>query len=58
VRLDGANLTALSDAERARLRLTTFGFVFQPFHLVSVLSAVENVAVPMEALGVSTRQRV
>ncbi len=57
VRLDGVDLTALSDAERARLRLTTFGFVFQRFHLVSVLSAVENVAVPMEALGIDAAER-
>jgi ABC-type lipoprotein export system ATPase subunit len=57
VLLDGRDLGGLSDGERTRLRLTTFGFVFQRFHLVAVLTAAENVAVPMEALGVPAEQR-
>jgi ABC-type lipoprotein export system ATPase subunit len=57
VLLDGLDLATLADDQRTRLRLTTFGFVFQRFHLVSVLTAVENVAVPLEALGVDAQGR-
>src|SRR5689334_22287114 len=39
VTLDGQDLDALTDAERTRLRLETFGFVFQRFHLLNDLSA-------------------
>lgn len=57
VALDGRDLGALSDAERTRLRLHTIGFVFQRFHLLRDLTAIENVALPMEAHGepVATR---
>jgi putative ABC transport system ATP-binding protein len=55
--VDGLALDALSDAERARVRLTRIGFVFQRFHLISTLTAAENVAMPMEALGVPAEQR-
>jgi putative ABC transport system ATP-binding protein len=53
VALDGRDLGGLSDAERAELRLRTLGFVFQRFHLLSGLTALENVALPMEAAGLS-----
>ena len=55
--LDGQPLERLSDAERTRLRLTQIGFVFQRFHLISTLTAAENVAMPMEALGVGPDER-
>jgi putative ABC transport system ATP-binding protein len=55
--LDGAPLDALSDAERTRLRLLTLGFVFQRFHLLPGMSAIENVALPMEAAGVPADER-
>src|SRR5207249_1593213 len=48
---------ALSDDERTRLRLTMIGFVFQRFHLLSGLNAMEQVALPMEAAGVSPNDR-
>ena len=57
VLLDDRDLGPLSDGQRTRLRLTNFGFVFQRFHLVSVLTAIENVAVPLEALGVGADER-
>ena len=47
VRVEGADLSELSGAARARLRLETLGFVFQHFHLVPVLSAAENVELPL-----------
>src|SRR5712692_4019969 len=52
VELDGRDVNALSDAERTTLRLRTLGFVFQRFHLLHDLTAIENVALPLEAAGV------
>jgi putative ABC transport system ATP-binding protein len=57
VELDGRDLGRLSDAERTRLRLETIGFVFQRFHLLGDLTAIENVALPMEAAGLGVRER-
>ncbi|MCS7002233.1 MAG: ABC transporter ATP-binding protein [Dehalococcoidia bacterium] len=55
--LDGVDVSRLSDGERAWTRLTRLGFVFQQFHLVSLFTAVENVAMPMEAVGVPADER-
>jgi putative ABC transport system ATP-binding protein len=55
--LDGRDLNRLTNGERAGLRLRTIGFVFQRFHLLPALSAVENVALPMEAAGVAPAER-
>ncbi|MBI4491299.1 MAG: ABC transporter ATP-binding protein [Chloroflexi bacterium] len=57
VALDGRDLEALADEERTRLRLHTLGFVFQRFHLLPGLSAIENVALPLEAAGVPAAER-
>jgi ABC-type lipoprotein export system ATPase subunit len=57
VALDGRDLAELSDEERTRLRLHTLGFVFQRFHLLRGLSAIENVALPLEAAGVAVHER-
>jgi putative ABC transport system ATP-binding protein len=57
VLLNGVDLADLSDEDRSRLRLHTLGFVFQRFHLLNDLTALENVALPMEAAGVSTGKR-
>src|SRR5262249_13242132 len=45
------------DAERTRIRLRTLGFVFQRFHLLHDLTAIENVALPLEAAGVPFTER-
>ncbi len=50
--LDGHDLTALSENERARLRGEKVGFVFQSFQLIPTLTARENVQVPLELQGV------
>jgi len=55
VLLDGFNLTALSEDERAEFRSRNVGFVFQTFHLIPTLTALENVLVPLELAGVSPR---
>jgi len=57
VTLDGQVIGALSESERADLRLKRFGFVFQSFNLVSVLDAVSNVALPMALAGVPRAER-
>lgn len=51
VRFNGQDVAGWSDDERARLRLHTLGFIFQRFHLLSQLSAIENVTLPLEAAG-------
>ena len=49
--LAGAELTALDEDDRARLRAERVGFVFQSFHLVPALTALENVMLPLELRG-------
>lgn len=49
--LDGAELTALDEDGRAELRARRVGFVFQSFHLIASLTAVENVMLPLELAG-------
>ncbi|HET9777117.1 MAG TPA: ABC transporter ATP-binding protein [Gemmatimonadaceae bacterium] len=49
--LDGADLTTMSENDRARLRGEKVGFVFQTFQLIPTLTALENVQVPLELRG-------
>jgi putative ABC transport system ATP-binding protein len=49
--LDGKELTALGEDNRARLRADRVGFVFQAFHLMPSLTAHENVMLPLELAG-------
>ncbi|HEY2416653.1 MAG TPA: ABC transporter ATP-binding protein [Steroidobacteraceae bacterium] len=49
--LAGSNLSLLDEDHRARLRAQRVGFVFQSFHLVPSLTAVENVMLPLELAG-------
>jgi putative ABC transport system ATP-binding protein len=51
VLLDGTDLGALSEDQRARLRREKIGFVFQSFQLIPTLTARENVAVPLDLAG-------
>jgi putative ABC transport system ATP-binding protein len=51
VHLDGQDLFALTEDERAEFRAHRVGFVFQTFHLLPTLTALENVLVPLELRG-------
>ena len=57
VELLGTRLDTLDDRRLTRLRLTKLGFVFQRFHLLPVLSASENVELPMAEAGVAPAER-
>jgi len=57
VALNGAAFEQLRDRELTRLRLTKLGFVFQRFHLLPVLSAAENVELPMAEAGMERAER-
>jgi putative ABC transport system ATP-binding protein len=51
VLLDNSDLTAMDEDQRAQLRGEKVGFVFQSFQLISTLTALENVQVPLELRG-------
>ena len=57
VSIEGRRLDLLSDRELTHLRLTRLGFVFQRFHLLPVLTALENVELPMAEAGVAKTER-
>lgn len=58
VELGGVALERLSDRALTLTRLTKIGFVFQRFHLLPVLTALENVELPMAEAGVPRRTRL
>ncbi len=53
----GASLSTLSEKELCRFRNRNVGFVFQVFHLVPVLTALENVALPLRLTNLSAARR-
>ena len=55
--LDGVDVAGLSDDELAHVRNRKLGFVFQQFHLLPQLSALENVMLPMVYAGLSAPER-
>ncbi len=56
VLVDGRKMSEMSDKERTRMRAERLGFVFQSFNLLPVLSAVENVELPLLMNDVSPRE--
>ncbi|MFS8865080.1 ABC transporter ATP-binding protein [Synechococcus sp. H55.10] len=50
--LDGVEVSTLTDRELARIRNQKIGFVFQQFHLLPVLTALENVMLPLAYAGI------
>ncbi|KGN39192.1 ABC transporter ATP-binding protein [Knoellia subterranea] len=57
VRVDGVEVTALSDDDVLALRRTTVAYVFQSFGLVPILNAHENVEIPLRLRGVDPAER-
>ncbi len=53
VRVGGKDISEFSDRSRSKLRLSSFGFIFQGFYLLQNLTAMENVMVPMREAGLS-----
>lgn len=54
--IDGFDLYGAREKARSAFRLHKTGFVFQSFHLIPVLTAIENVALPLIGLGMPTRR--
>jgi len=57
VLVDGRETSKMKDPELSRIRLMTFGFVFQQFNLIPSLTNVENVELPMQLAGVGADER-
>lgn len=55
--LDGREITQLGEKAMARLRLANVGYIFQSFHLIPTLTALENVSIPLELTGDSHARR-
>jgi putative ABC transport system ATP-binding protein len=56
VLIEGTSLKAMSDRQRTRYRARRMGFVFQFYNLLAVLTAVENVEMPLLLTGVPTKE--
>ena len=57
VRVAGSDVTAMSDAGRMKLRRTRVAYIFQSFGLIPILSAAENVGVPLRIAGMAPKKR-
>jgi putative ABC transport system ATP-binding protein len=57
VRVGGRDVTAMSARERMELRRTSVAFIFQSFGLIPILSAAENVGVPLRIAGTAPKER-
>src|SRR4030042_5732378 len=56
ISIGGKDIRSLSDNRRSELRNETIGYIFQGFNLVPVLSALENVMLPLQIKGASFRE--
>ena len=56
-RLNGSEVAKLNEVEQARLRIREIGFVFQSFNLLSNLTALQNVELPLIYAGLGARER-
>ena len=56
VEIEGVSLASMTDRQRTRYRARRMGFVFQFYNLLAVLSAVENVEMPLLLTGVPTHE--
>jgi putative ABC transport system ATP-binding protein len=57
VKVAGSDLTNMSDGELAKWRSQTIGFIFQSFNLIPVLTAAQNVELPLLLTGLSSSDR-
>jgi putative ABC transport system ATP-binding protein len=57
VRVGGRDVTAMSERERMKLRRTSVAFIFQSFGLIPILSAAENVGIPLRIAAMAPRAR-
>ncbi|MEM3523570.1 MAG: ATP-binding cassette domain-containing protein, partial [Thermoproteota archaeon] len=57
VSIDSINLAQMNDRQLAWVRSRKIGYIFQTFNLIPVLSAQDNVALPMVFLGISKEER-
>lgn len=55
--IDGASLVSMSQADLVEMRRRQVGFIFQAFGLLSILSAAENVEVPLRLVATDARER-
>jgi putative ABC transport system ATP-binding protein len=53
IHIDGESIVSMSENNLAQLRSRKIGFIFQSFHLIPSLTALENILIPMEILGAS-----
>lgn len=58
IRVNGVDITALSDSKKIEFRLKNIGFVFQSYNLIPVLTAIENVEFIMLLQKISPKQRI
>ncbi len=56
IKIDGVEIASLDDDARTRLRRERIGMVFQTFNLLSTLTAIENVSLPLRLQGLSRRE--
>lgn len=56
LKLNGINVSQLSDDDRTRLRREHIGMIFQTFNLLPTLSAIENVALPLRLQNIAKRE--
>jgi putative ABC transport system ATP-binding protein len=57
VRVDGRDVTTMSEHERMELRRSSVAFIFQSFGLIPILSAAENIGVPLRIAGMPPKER-
>jgi putative ABC transport system ATP-binding protein len=57
ISIAGQDVTAMGERERLRLRQETVAYIFQSFGLLPVLSAAENVGVPLRIAGIMPKER-